>query len=202
MAGIAYNPSTVADADAPKSWKELLEDKWNGEVTFKGANSGMQHLGWYEVRKLYGDAYWQHFEKYKARAFDSMVQQYERIANGKDKIAGGAQYSGFLSVKAKGAPVTFVVPTEGMPAGPEVWGVVEGGPHPQAGRLFLDWFLSQPGQSVMAKAFGLHSVRADVDPPPGGIALADMKLLLPDDWHDFLQSKVEFNREWKMITGQ
>ena len=200
-AGIAYNPNAVSAADSPKSWAEAADPKWADAVSVKVSNSGLQHVGWYELRKLYGPDYWKKFAELKPRAFDSYVQQYDRLVNQQDKIIHTAQYSGYLEWKAKGAPVAFNVPADGLPATPEAWGIVSDGPHPNAARLFLDWFLSPAGQKANGEGLYLHSMRTDVPAPPGGVPISQFKLLLPDDWEAFLKSRAEFQKEWDKMVG-
>src|SRR5690348_3937026 len=167
-AGIAYNPTLVPEDQAPKTWQDMLDPKWTGSVTVKVSNSGLQHVSWYELRQLYGADYWKKFAELKPRAFDSYVQQFDRLVNQQDKLIHTAQYAGYLEWKAKGAPVAFNVPPEGMPATPETWGVVADAPHPNAGKLFIDWLLSPVGQTANEQGLYTHSLRADVPPPPGG----------------------------------
>jgi iron(III) transport system substrate-binding protein len=165
------------------------------------SNSGLQHVSWYELRRLYGEDYWKKFGELKPRAFDSYVQQYDRLVNQQDKIIHTAQYAGYLEWKAKGAPVAFNIPPDGMPGTPETWGVVANTPHPNAARLFVDWLLSPVGQKAIEEGLYLHSMRPDVPPPPGGLPIKDIKLLLPEDWQGFLTSRPAFQREWDKITG-
>ncbi len=201
IAGIAYNPHVVPPAEAPKTWKDLLDPKWAGAVSVKSTNSGLQHVTWYELTRLYGASYWQQFAKQEPRVFDSYVQQFDRLSNGQDKVASTAQYSGVLQFKAKGAPIDLTVPPDGMPAGPEVWGVVNNAPHPEAGKLFLDWFLSPLGQKATEDALFMHSAREDVPPPPGGVPITKIKLLIPSDWQKFLASRPDFLRAWDSLAG-
>ncbi|MBV9828665.1 MAG: extracellular solute-binding protein [Alphaproteobacteria bacterium] len=200
-AGIAYNPKVVTAADAPKTWQDVLDPKWADAVSVKVSNSGLQHDSWFELRKLYGAEYWKKFAELKPRAFDSYVQQYDRLVNQQDKIIHTAQYSGYLEWKAKGAPVAFVAPADGLPATPETWGLVANAPHPNAARLYMDWFLSVAGQQANSEGLFLHSMRPDAPPPPGGEPITKLKLLLPAEWPAFLSSRVEFQREWDKITG-
>jgi len=201
MAGIAYNPSTTSAADAPKDWADINQPRWAGSVNTKSANSGLQHTTWFLLRSMLGNDFWNRFTAQKPRAFDSYVQQYDRLSNGEDKLAVTAQYSGYLEFKAKGAPVEFVAPVSGLPAGPEVVGVVSNAPHPEAARLFLDWFLSPVGQRVNADAIYNYSARIDVEPPPGGIHLSKMKLLVPEDWEEYLKSRKDFIEAWGKLSG-
>src|SRR5439155_1071793 len=110
-----------------------LDPKWADAVSVKVSNSGLQHVSWFELRGKYGAEYWKKFAELKPRAFDSYVQQYDRLVNQQDKVIHTAQYSGYLEWKAKGAPVAFNVPPDGMPATPETWGILATAP--QRGRL-------------------------------------------------------------------
>lgn len=201
MGGIAYNPNNVSAADAPKTWEDLLDPKWKDAINVKVSNSGLQHGVWYMLKPILGEDYFKKFAEQKPRAFDSYVQQYDRLTNGQDKIIMGAQYSGYIEFKAKGAPLAFVFPETGVPAVSETYGIVADGPHPNAAELFMDWFLSPVGQKALADALLLHSPREDVPPPPGAIPLKDMKLLTPADWNAFEKDRPSFAREWDRIVG-
>jgi len=201
MGGIAYNPNTIKGADIPKDWPDLNQSKWSGAVSVKSANSGLQYATWHQLKETLGDQYWKDFAALRPRAFDSYVQQFDRLVNGEDKFAHTAQYSGVLEFQQKGAPLAFVAPASGLPTSPEVWGVIKEAPNPQAARLFIDWFLSPVGQRAMADALFMHSARIDVDPPAKGIPLKDMKLLVPDDWDNYLQGRKAFIQEWGRMSG-
>jgi iron(III) transport system substrate-binding protein len=201
VAGIAYNPTLVKPEDAPKSWKDLLDPRWANSINVKLSTSGLQHLTWYLMRQLYGANYWQQFATLKPRGFDSYVQQFDRTVSGQDQMIATAQYSGYLVFRAKGAPIAFVRPEEGMVVSPGVMGVVDHAPHPEAARLFLDWYIGVPGQTMMTKVVQNYSARADVPPPPGGDPISSFKFIVPDDWEAFLKTHTQFVREWDRMTG-
>ncbi|WP_457090536.1 ABC transporter substrate-binding protein [Microvirga sp. P5_D2] len=200
-AGLAYNPNVTPADQAPKDWKDLLDPKWSGVVSMKSANSGMQHVTWYQIKEHVSDDYWEKFADLKPRAFDSMVQQFDRLVNGEDKVAMTAQYAAYLEFKAKGAPIAFVAPTTGLPSGPEVTGIVKEAPHPNAARLFLDWYLSPEGQKASVKYWYFHSPREDVAPPEGALPLSQMKLLFPADWEAYAKTRNDFLREMRSMSG-
>jgi len=200
-AAIAYNPTLVSAAEAPKTYLDAYDPKWADAISVKVTISGLQHVTWYVLRKIHGNDYWQHFLPLKPRAFDSYVQQFDRLVNGQDKVVMTAQYSGYLIMKAKGAPVEFVYPPEGLIASPQPYGVINEAPHPNAARLFMDWFLGVPGQTAMTKAMYYHSPRDDVAPPPGGVPITNFKLLFPDDWAAFQATHAQYVKEWNTLTG-
>ncbi len=201
IAGIAYNPTVVKPAEAPTSWQDLLNPRWAGVINVKLSTSGLQHSVWYAMRQLYGPEYWTKTAELKPRGFDSYVQQYDRMVSGQDHVVSTAQYSGYLISKAKGAPVAFVVPKEGLGVAPGVLGVVDKAPHPEVARLFVDWYLGVPGQIAMTKSTLNYSPRTDVPPPPGGEPLSAFKLLIPEDWEAFLKTHAQYVREWDKMTG-
>jgi iron(III) transport system substrate-binding protein len=161
----------------------------------------LQHTTWFMLRKLYGNDFWGKLEPSRLHAFDSYVQQFDRLVNGQDKVAITAQYSGYLMMKAKGAPVGFVIPPSGLTATPQPWGIVKEAPHPAAAQLFMDWFLSLPGQTANVKYQFTHSLRPDAPAPPGGVKASEFRLLVPDDWHALEASHAQYVKEWNKLTG-
>jgi len=201
IAGIAYNPTTVKAEDAPKSWKDLLNPKWKDVINVKVSNSGLQHETWLLIGKLLGEDYWKQFATQNPRAFDSYVQQFDRCVSGQDQVISTAQYSGYLQFKAKGAPIAFVNPEEGVIAAPNLQGVVDHAPHPEAAKLFMDWFTGVPGQQAYVDVSSLYSVRTDVKPPAGGVPITDFKQMIPTDWDAFLKTHAAFVKEWNAMVG-
>ena len=201
VAGIAYNPTTLKPEDAPKSWKDLLNPKWKDVINVKVSNSGLQHEAWMLVKQMYGDSYWKEFSALNPRAFDSYVQQFDRTVSGQDQVICTAQYSGYLQFKAKGAPIAFVNPTEGVIAAPSLTGAVDQAPHPEAAKLFIDWFTGVPGQQAYVKATALYSARSDVEPPKDGLPITAFKQLIPEDWDAFLKTHSQFVKEWNTLVG-
>ncbi len=201
VAAIAYNPNLVTADEAPKNWLDAVDARWKDSITSKASTSGMEHMTWYLLREMYGNDYWKKFAALNPKGFDSYVQQYGRTIDGQDKIIHTAQYSGYLLAKAKCAPIAFVYPPEGLIAVPEGWGAIKEAPHPEAARLFIDWFLGLPGQNAYGQDLMYNSLRTDVTPPPGGVSPTKMKLLFPTDWDAFIKTHTQFVKEWDKITG-
>jgi iron(III) transport system substrate-binding protein len=201
VAGLAYNPKLVPPNEAPKNWPDALNPIFKDAVNTKLSTSGLQDATWYNLRRLYGDDYWTKFATLQPRGFDSYVQQFDRMVSGQDKLVHTAQYSAYLQLKAKGAELEFVFPTDGVVVGQSLYGAIEGAPHPEAAKLMLDWFLGKPGQASLQNNHFLSSPRTDMEPPPGGIPTGQMKVLLVDDWDAYLKARPQFVREWDKITG-
>ena len=203
FAGIAYNRAKVTAAQAPKAWKDILSAAYKDGISAKLSTSGMQHMQWYTLRKLYGDDFWQQFAKQRPKGFDSRAQLFDRLAKGDDRVCALAEYAGYTLFKEKGADIEFVAPSDGLPATPALIGVVNKAPHPEAARLFLDWAISNRGQAVyQTQTILLYgSVRNDAPPMATGKKLGDFKLLFPSDWADFQASHGAFVKEWNALMG-
>lgn len=203
FAGIAYNTEKVKPEDAPKGWKDILKPIWANAVNVKQSNSGMQFVQWYELRKLYGEDFWKQFAKLKPKGFDSRVQLFDRLAKGDDKLCALAEFAGYLLHKEKGAPIAFVAPADGLPATPVLAGVADKAPHPEAARLFVDWWMSLRGQEHQQNDKYLYygSVRKDAPPMPGGTRLSNFKLLSPTDMTALSATREAFNAEWNKMLG-
>ena len=203
FAGIAYNRSKVKAEQAPKTWKDIVSPAFKDGISAKLSTSGMQHMQWYTLRKLYGADFWQEFAKQRPKGFDSRAQLFDRLAKGDDRVCALAEYGGYTLFKEKGAEIDFVAPPDGLPATPALIGVVNRAPHPEAAKLFVDWALSNRGQSVyQTQTILLYgSVRTDAPPMATGKKLADFKLLFPSDWTDFQASHGAFVKEWNALMG-
>lgn len=201
--GIAYNTDKVSAAEAPKTWKDLLDPRWRNALNCKQSTSGMQFVQWYELRKLYGDDYWKEFSKQRPRGFDSRVQLFDRLAKGDDKICALAEWAGYQLYKDRGAPIAFVTPPDGLPATPFATGIVDKAPHPESARLFLDWLMSPRGQTVYQTNPYLYypSLRSDAAPMPGGMKLTDFKLLFPQDMATYAAAHPQYVKEWNGMLG-
>jgi iron(III) transport system substrate-binding protein len=200
VAGITYNTDLVSAAEAPKSWKDLLDPKWRAAINFKDSASGLQGVQWFVLRQRYGEKFWQQMAAQKPRTLPSTVQQYERVINREDTIIGLGQYSTYLEFKAKGAPIAFVAPTEGVVSTPAIVGMLEKAPHPEAAKLFIDWFLSPLGQAAHMQLSFAYSPRQDVAPPPGAVPVSEMHILQPD-WKEYIASHSKYVREWNALAG-
>ena len=181
----------------------MLNPIYKDGMSAKLSTSGMQHMQWYMLRKLYGADFWQEFGKLRPRGFDARAQLFDRLAKGDDRICGLAEYAGYTLFKEKGADIEFVAPPDGLPATPALIGVVNKAPHPEAAKLFVDWAISNRGQAVnQTQTILLYgSVKNDAPPMATGKKLADFKLLFPTDWADFQASHAGFVKEWNALMG-
>ena len=149
-----YNADMVAPADVPKTRDDLLDPKWKGKIVWSAtpgftggagfvANTLMdmgEVAGTAWLARLRGQdiAFWNGdghsvIEQLSARKFPLALQIFNHHT--------------FLE-RAKGNNIQWarVEPVLGFSNN---MGVVKGGPHPAAARLFVDFVLSPQGQSII-----------------------------------------------------
>ncbi|OGP23056.1 MAG: hypothetical protein A2038_02170 [Deltaproteobacteria bacterium GWA2_57_13] len=163
-ATFGYNTKLVPASQAPKDWNDLLDPKWKGQMImdreesewfanmlkFMGREKGLQFMQRLATQNL------------TFRAGHTLLAQL--VAAGEFKI-GVVLYTPRLELmKAAGAPLEWVRANPVI-AYHYTIGVAAKAPHPNAARLFVDFFLSKEGQELIAK-IGRVPVRTDVRPNP------------------------------------
>jgi iron(III) transport system substrate-binding protein len=104
-----------------------------------------------------------------------------------------------LNAKAKGSPVEFVFPTEGVSAVTEPVAILRTGRNPEAARAFVDFLLSAEGQALAARQ-GYLPARRDVAPPPGFPPRAAIRIL-PVDLPGYLANDEANKRKFADLFG-
>ncbi|HEV8724741.1 MAG TPA: extracellular solute-binding protein [Candidatus Binatia bacterium] len=165
-----YNSNLVSGADF-KSWKDLLEPKWQGKIALKdplGAGGGLGNSTlWYSHEGLGKD-----FMR-KMFALKDLVmprddrQMLDFAARGKYPIAIGPSDVLTNEFIARGLPLKHLKPDtlkEGtyITAGNGSLAIPRSAPHPNASRVYVDFLLSPEGQLEWSKAARFASLRRDV----------------------------------------
>lgn len=132
--------------------------------------------------------------------------QVDWLAKGKYAILMFPRTAPVTEYKEAGAPITFVSPAEGtyLSAGGGNNAIMNKAPHPNAARIFVNWFYSREGQTLITAIDGLQSARVDV--PPGTsdslkIRQPGVKYFLGGDKEEWLSRDPEFTKAALDIFG-
>jgi len=175
---IAYNTKVVSPAEAPRTWKDLLDPKWRGRlVTAHPGYSGVIATHVLALVHLHGWDYFKALAQNKPMLVQSAVDPSGVVASGERPVAAnGGDYT-FYQVKKKGNPVEIVYPKEGVPLVVSPSAITSFAPHPNAARLFTDFIFSREIQQVLADTEGLYSGHPQVTYPADKPRLSDLKVL-------------------------
>jgi iron(III) transport system substrate-binding protein len=178
---IAYNTKAVSAAEAPKTWKDLLDPRWKGKmVTAHPGYSGVIATHVLALVNQYGWDYFKQLAQNRLMLVQSAVDPSGVVASGERAVAvDGGEYT-FYQIKKKGNPVESVYPKEGVPLVVSPTAIMGSAPHPNAAKLFTDFSFSREIQQVMADSEGLYTGHPEVKYPADKPKLTDLKLLSVD----------------------
>jgi len=201
MMGMVYNTQKVPAAQAPTSWSDLLDPKWQGlaSVAHPGF-SGAAGVWAIEMRKLYGEGWFKKLAANKPQVGRSTIDTVTTVNSGERSISAGP-ITLAARVGDKGNPVAWALPKEGPVLVVSPSGIMANSKHPNASKLFMEWLIGSDDIIELGRTeFGMP-LRTGVKPPGGLPALGELKNQLqptPKEMRDDLPGVVDL---WKDAFG-
>jgi iron(III) transport system substrate-binding protein len=172
-----YNTQHVTAADAPKSWKDLLDPKWKDQIAVGHPGySGSIGVMCVVLTKLYGWDYFVSLEKNKPQIGRSSDDPVTLLNAGERNIGMGVSFSLPLLSLSRGNPLALIYPTEGTIAVYSPSAIPKNAPHPNAAKLFME-FICAPAYAEAIAKYYVMPLRPEVAPPPGVKPLDQIKLI-------------------------
>ena len=163
----------------PASWKELLNPDLKLQVAMPSplySGAAAISLGaWLADPALGGWSYVEGLKSNGAIAVRGNGAVLQQVANG-EKSAGILVDFMALNAKAKGSPVEFVIPKEGLTFVTEPVAMLKTAKHVAAAEAFVNFLLSADGQ-VYSTTLGYVPILKGVKPPAGYPAPEQMKFM-------------------------
>src|ERR1700733_1205629 len=181
LEAIGYNTNLVKPEDAPKSYADLLDPKWQGKIV-KGhpGYSGAIMTATFVLSRELGWPYLEKLAQQKVMQVQSAADPPKKVLLGERAIMADGNDYNLVLLKDQGKPVEVVYPTEGSPLIIVPIGVFEKAPNPNAARLFQSFFFSAETQQMLVDDYTLRSFHAQVKEKPGHTPLSTLKLLKAD----------------------
>ncbi len=198
---IAYNPKLVAEKDAPKTWKDLLNPKWKGKmVTAHPGYSGVIMTHVLALVNLYGWDYFRDLAKNSLHIVQSANDPAGVVASGERPIGvNGSEYF-YYKTKKQGNPIQIVYPREGIPLVVSPVAIAKDAPHPNAAKLFSEFIFAKESQQLLADREGLYTGHPEVTYPSDKPKLKDLKLLSVDG-DELLKRNEELKKRFVEFFG-
>jgi len=179
---VPYNTKLVTAADAPKTWKDLLDPRWKDKLVISHPGyAGSVVTQIVALANLYGWDFWAQLAKNKPMLVQSIHDPARTVASG-ERAAGanGADYGFLYTERRKGSPIAAAYPRDGVVLILSPTAITSFAPHPAAARLFTDFIFTREIQQVLADAEGLYVAHPDVTYPADRPKLSEIKVLTVD----------------------
>lgn len=196
--GIVYNTSVETP---PASWKDLEDPELAGLVAMPSPLTSGAALIHVATMVDHPDFGWAHFEALEKNG----VQPQGGNGAVFQAVAGGEKLYGividYLPIReaAKGSPVAFVFPEEGVSAVTEPVAILSTTQNPEAAKAFVDFLLSAEGQALAASQ-GYLAAHPEIASPAGFPPLAEITLL-PLDAAKALAHDTEYKERFSELFG-
>jgi iron(III) transport system substrate-binding protein len=146
-----YNTRRLTRDEAPRRWLNLADPKWKGAAMLIDPRSTATYRAAFDaIRKIYPQ-FLSMVRSLGPRLVESGTPAVQQLAAGTAKFAFIGYPSHAIPVMQKGAPVAWAT-IEDPELTRGVWVGAARGPHPNAARLFIDFFASDDALRLYCKA--------------------------------------------------
>jgi iron(III) transport system substrate-binding protein len=189
--GIVYNTGAK---ERPTSWKDLADPRFRGQLVMPSplySGAAAITVSTFAARQDLG---WSFMDALKANNIVAVRGNGAVLRS----VASGEKGYGILvdfmalNAKAKGSPVEFVMPSEGLTAVTEPVAILRTARNQRAARAFVDFLLSEEGQQLAVGQGYLPAHRKVA--PPAGYPSVDSLRFMPMDMAALL-STIEADKQ-------
>lgn len=162
----AFNTKQVPSADAPRTYQDLLHPRWKGRISL-----GTEEYTWFNILLEFmgakkGVEYAQALAKQELQMpGSSSVMRVQLMLAGESALTIAARGRRVTEYKSQGAPIDFRI-FDPYGAEPNFVALMQRSSHPHAALLFIDWILSEEGQTRLAEVTGRISIRKGIKHKP------------------------------------
>ncbi len=159
VAAICFNTAEAAKnkLPEPKSWEDLANPIYQGQIVMPNpASSGTGYLDVSAWIQMFGpEKAWQYMEKLHgniSRYSHSGSKPCQLAASGEAAVGISFAFRG-AKLKAKGAPIKIIIPTEGIGWEMEAVGIVKGTKKLAAAKTLMDWAVSRKANEMYSESY-------------------------------------------------
>ncbi len=197
--GIVINTNLVKTA--PTSWRDLLPAAAAGKTILAHplySGAAVIHVGTMVQQGEFGWNYFETLARNGAIAGPGNGAVIEAVARGEKAYGIVIEYMAF-NAKAKGSPVDFIFPREGVSAITQPVAILKTSRNIEAARAFIDWQLSLEAQR-QSVAQGYFPIFADLPPPKGYPPVSALKIM-PGDFAKMLADDEANKQRFRELFG-
>ena len=202
LAIFVVNTKLIKPADYPKTWVDLADPKWKGQIASARADSsGSSFQQFATVITRYGEPGW---DIYKRILGNMLLAEssglVSRLVNDGEAKIGIALEDDALDYVKGGGPVAIIYPEDGTSTVADGMALAKGAPNVENGKRFIDWLLTKPVQEIVVQQMARRAVRIDVAGGGGAKPITEIKLV-NYDIRSVAQNRAAWIARWKDMAG-
>lgn len=190
--------------EIPTSWADLTKPEYKGLIVMPNpSSSGTGFLdvsAW--IQMMGEDKAWEYMD-----ALDKNIATYvhsgskpcTQAASGEYPIGISFEYRA-AKLEADGAPITAVIPSEGIGWEMEASAIVAGTDQPEAARALIDWAVSDAAMQIYAENFAILANPA-MEKPIAGLPAGIRDKLIKNDFEWAANERSEILDKWNARYG-
>lgn len=196
---IVYNTDLVTREEAPKTWQEMNDPKWEGKVA-SGHPGYSGYVGNWVVlmRDLYG---WEYFEKLAANdpyVGRSIIDVATTVVAGERAVGAGPGTTALLNA-SKGNPIANIYPEDGTVVITSPAAIMKDAQHPNAAKLFMEFLMGPENAAIQADEFA-PSIIKSVPSREGVADFADIQTITATK-EQLIDGIPEVSEMWRDLFG-
>ena len=197
---VAYN--TLQVRSPPAGFRDLLKPEFKGKVGLPDpgiSGAASYNLVIFTSLPDFGWDFYRGLKDNDAVVVQGNPQAIEKIVSG-EFAAGLVTDFDTRAAKARGSPIDYIWPNEGVPVITEPIGILKDAKNAAAAYALVDFVLSREGQTWAVGQNYLPG-RPDVAPPAGVPALKEIKIL-PADAQLIMNKRPEAKQQFAQLFGR
>jgi len=191
----------VDEADAPKTWNDLLDPKWKGQIIMTDPAQASTTKYWMAAMmqsEKYGPEFFKKLRENGVELESGTTATHNRVADASYQVGICLDYVS-ANLIAEGSPMAFHYTTEDVITMTSPVAIIKGCANPDNARLLMDFILSKEGQEVLV-ANNLVSVRDDVEMQVDTSAIAAINM--PVDYTELGENLQKYLDQFNEIFGK
>jgi iron(III) transport system substrate-binding protein len=168
--GTIFINSELVDSKEFKSYKDLLNPNWKGKLAMDDpsrSGPGQATFTFFYLHPELGVNFIRALAKQEITSLRDYAQEANMVGQGRYPVLIGTADFAVIARARQGVPVKIIDPRQ-LKEGSDVsssngnLAVFNRAPHPNAAKIYANWYLSKEGQTSFARASGYVSSRLDV----------------------------------------
>ena len=191
----------VDEADAPKTWNDLLDPKWQGQIIMTDPAQASTTKYWMAAMmqsEKYGPEFFKKLRENGVELESGTTATHNRVADASYQVGICLDYVS-ANLIAEGSPMAFHYTTEDVITMTSPVAIIKGCANPDNAKLLMDFILSKEGQEVLV-ANNLVSVRDDVEMQVDTSAIAAINM--PVDYTELGENLQGYLDQFNEIFGK